>query len=111
MHVYFAAYHPRSREQAATPVRGPAVVTALLSLFQDDSKSVAMLCHSMNLVRKAVTVVHPGQFPVITCDQPLFKIAKKIQWMWPEEYGEGSFVIMLGGLHIKMALLKSLGDL
>ena len=31
--------------------------------------------------------------------------------MWPEEYGEESFVIMLGGRHIKMALLKVLGDL
>ena len=31
--------------------------------------------------------------------------------MWPEEYGEESFVIMLSDLHIKMALLKALGDL
>ena len=65
----------------------------------------------MNVVRKGVTIVNPGQIPVIACDQPLFKITKQIQWMWPEEYGEESFVIMLGGLHIKMALLKVLGDL
>ena len=31
--------------------------------------------------------------------------------MWPEEYGEESFVVMLDGLHIKMSLLKALGDL
>ena len=65
----------------------------------------------MNVVKKAVTVVNPAQVPVIACDQPLFKIAKQIQWMWPEEYGEESFVIMLSDLHIKMALLKALGDL
>ena len=110
-HVSWAACHSRRREQAVTPVHGPAAVTALLPLFPDDSKSVAMIRHSMNVVKKAVTVVNPGQIPVIACAQPLFKIAKQIQWMWPEEYGEESFVIMLSDLHIKMALLKALGDL
>ena len=52
-------------------------------------------------------VLNPGQTPVIACDQPLFMIAKQIQWMWPEQYGEGSFMVMLGGLHIKMTLLKA----
>ena len=107
----WAANHSRRREQAATPILGLTAVAALLPLFPDDSKSVAMIRHSMNVVKKAVTVVNPGQIPVIACDQPLFKIAKQIQWMWPEEYREESFVIMLGGLHIKMALLKALGDL
>ena len=111
LHVSWAAYHSRRREQAVTPVHGPAAVTALLPLFLDDLKSQAMICHSMNVVKKAVTVVNPAQVPVIACDQPLFKIAKQIQWMWPEEYGEESFVIMLSDLHIKMALLKALGDL
>ena len=111
LHVSWAAYHSRRREQAVTPVHGPVAVTALLPLFPDDSKSVAMIRHSMNVVKKAVTVVNPRQIPVIACDQPLFKIAKQFQWMWQEEYGEESFVIMLGGRHIKMALLKVLGDL
>ena len=37
-------------------------------------------------------------------------MAKRIQWKWPEDYGEDKFVIMLGGLHIGMAALKMLGD-
>ena len=111
LHVSWAAYHSRRREQATNPVHGPTAVTALLPLFPDDSKSVAMILHSMNVVKKAVTVVNPRQIPVIACDQPPFKIAKQIQWMWSEEYGEESFVIKLGRLHIKMSLLKALGDL
>ena len=98
----WAENHSRRREQAATPILGLTAVAALFPLFPDDSKSVAMIRHSMNVVKKAVTVVNPGQIPVIACDQPLFKIAKQIQWMWPEEYREESFVITLGGLHIKM---------
>ena len=31
--------------------------------------------------------------------------------MGPEEYEEKSFVTMLGSLHIKLALLRALGDL
>ena len=65
----------------------------------------------MNVVKKAVNIVNPGQTPVIACDQPLFKIIKDIQWTWPETHGENSYVVMLGGLHIKMTLLKCLGNL
>ena len=52
----------------------------------------------------------PGQVPVLTLDQPLFTIAKQIQWNWPDVYGEEQFVILLGGLHIEMAALTTLGD-
>ena len=38
LHVSWAAYHSRRREQAVTPVHGPAAVTALLPLFLDDLK-------------------------------------------------------------------------
>ena len=37
-------------------------------------------------------------------DQPLFALAKLIQWKWPEVYGESMHVVMMGGLHIEMAL-------
>ena len=48
--------------------------------------------------------------PVLTLDQPLFTIAKLIQWNWPDVYGEEKFVILLGGLHIEMAALTTLED-
>lgn len=47
---------------------------------------------------------------VVTFDQPLFALTKEIQWKCPQEYGEEKFVILLGGLHIEMAALKTLGD-
>ena len=33
-------------------------------------------------------------------------MATQIQWTWPSTHGEDSFVIMFGGLHIEMAVLK-----
>ena len=46
---------------------------------------------------------------MIAFDQPLFAIAKQLQWNNPDAYGEAKFVIMFGGLHIKLAILKVLG--
>ncbi len=73
-----------------------------------------MIRHSMNVVKKAVAVLNPRKIPVITFDHPLFTIAnckssgcgQKSLKKWKE-----SFVEMLGGQHIKMALLKALGGL
>ena len=55
-----------------------------------------MILHSMNAVKRSVEFLNPGQTPVIACDQPLYAIAKKNQWQWPETLGEKKFVVVLG---------------
>ena len=82
----------------------------MLPLFQDNSKSVAMIKHSMDVIKQAVQELNSSQVPLITLDQPLYAIAKSIQWNWQTEYGEDHFVLILGGLHIEMAALKVIGD-
>ena len=62
------------------------------------------------MIKSAVDHLNPGQTPVITFDQPLYALAKQVQWKWPGEYGEDKYVLMFGGLHIEMAVLKTLGD-
>lgn len=47
---------------------------------------------------------------MLVFDQPLFALAKFVQWQWPESYGEKRFVVMFGGLHIEMALWNTIGD-
>lgn len=76
---------------------------ALLPMFREEAKSPAMICHSMDIIQTNVELLDPGQIPVIAFDQPLFALAKTIQWNWPNTYGEEKFVIMMGGLHIEMA--------
>ena len=34
-----------------------------------------------------------------------------VQWKWPASHGEQAYVVMLGGLHMEMALWSVLGDL
>ena len=70
-----------------------------------------MICHSMDIVSKAVQSLNPGQVPIITADQPVDTIAKQIQWNWPGTHGEDKFLVMFGALHSKMAALKAIGNL
>ena len=104
--ISWSAYH--ASEQAVC--RHPPAITGLLPLFRDNAHSLAMVKHGMDLVAKATELVNNGQVPVLTVDQPLYAIAKKIQWSWPETYGSEKYLVLMGGLHIEMALLSVLGD-
>jgi hypothetical protein len=93
--VSWAAYHAAASQPSDEDSR--QVVTSLLPLFRDEAKSVAMIRHSMDVINRAVHILHPGQAPVVTFDQPLYAIAKIIQWRWPASHGENQFVVMMGG--------------
>ncbi len=104
--ISWSAYHADA-QRAVIP---PAAIHALLPLFIDSAHSVSMLRHSMDITKAAVQYLNPGQVPILTADQPLFAILKEIQWTWPVTHGEDCFIIMFGGLHIEMAMMKVLGD-
>ena len=104
--IGWAAFHANAQQ----PRDFDVTITSLLPLFPDDSKYVATIRHSMDFVQRAVHRLNPGQVPVLTLDQPLFTIAKQIQWHWSDVNGEEKFVILLGGLHIEMAALTTPGD-
>ena len=74
------------------------------------SQFIGMIQHSMDVIKQAVQKLNLAQVPVITLDQPLYAIARMIQWNWQAIYGEDHFILMLGGLHIEMAGLKVIGD-
>ena len=82
--------------------------TSLLPLFHEEA---AMICHAIDVITKAVKFLNQGQVPVLACDQPLYTIAKEIQWNFPTVYGEKKLVVMFGGFHIELAALKALGSL
>ena len=107
--ISWAAYHSSLQQQPTS--KDSVSLISLLPLFPDQTKSVAMIRHSMNVVKDAVEILNPGQVPIVAVDQPLYAVAKQIQWNWPETHGEDHFIIMFGGLHIEMTALKMLGDL
>ena len=108
--ISWPAYHATYSTDKCVKEKQSAA-SCLLPLFYDVAHTEAMICHSMKVVKKAVSFLNGDQTPVIAMDQPLFTIAKRIQWSLPELYGEQKFVIMFGGLHIEMALFRVLGEL
>ena len=99
--IAWAAYHATLQ-----PIEDPPAVCPLLPLFNDKAATPSMVKHSMAIQRQA-TQLNPGQIPVTVCDQPLFAIAKFVQWKWPVTYGKEVRIVMLGGLHKEMALWKT----
>ena len=55
-------------------------LTALLPLFKENANSAVMNAHSMKLVKDATNALNLSQIPIICADQPLFALAKVIQW-------------------------------
>ena len=106
MTMLWSAFHANNIESQKLH----ADLSALLPLFQEDSKSPAMIRHALDVIKQAVVYLNGKQSPVVAFDQPLYAIAKQIQWQWPAKYGVGEFVIMMGGLHIEMAALKAIGN-
>ena len=104
--VSWAAYNSSQHEEHTDPVT-PAY---LLPLFPEAAHSVATIFHAMNVVKAVVAHLNPGQVPVLVADQPLFLIAKKIQWNYPQIFGEEQFVVFLGGMHIEMTAFRLLGN-
>ena len=97
--VSWAAFHAATQSDPVDPIS----VIALLPLFPEKSATIAMVKHGMEYLRKITNYLNPGQIPVMAFDQPLFALAKYVQW-------SGHFVGMLGGLHIEMALWSTVGD-
>lgn len=75
-------------------------------MFLNSANSVAMIKHSMIIVKEAIQHLNPDEISILAADQPLHALAKQIQWTWPNTLEEDHFVVMFCELHIEMALLK-----
>ncbi|XP_065670919.1 uncharacterized protein LOC136089121 [Hydra vulgaris] len=101
----FAAFHAeRNMHPATFPCHN-----ILLPLLTDHIQSPATVRHLMDVIIKITSAVNNKQGAVITGDQPVYAVAKYIQWKFPDVYGEDKIVIMMGGLHIEMAIQNMIG--
>ena len=106
-YVHWAAYH---MSQTLPTIRA-CDITALLPLFRNLAHTPAMVKHAMNITKRQIEFLNPYQTPVLVMDQPLFALAKSIQWEMPDLFGEDNLLLMMGGLHIEMVVANCLGDL
>jgi len=100
--ISWAAYHAK-HTQARNDF---ADLSALLPMWRDASKSPAMIKHALMVIARAVEFLNPGQTPVVTFDQPLYAIAKGLQWHYRNQCDKNHFVIMLGPLQFTQRWLS-----
>ena len=67
-----------------------------------------MVKHRLTVIQNIVHKVNPGQIP-ITADQPVYALLKQIQGKFSNDFGEDSFIVMMGRLHIVITMLHNLG--
>ena len=101
--VTWSAHHASQKRANLFKV----AISSLLPLLRDGAHSVATIKHVMDIILDIVTYLNPSQIPVVAADQPLYALAKQIQWQWPEN-GDNKFVIIFGGLHV---IWRRLGQL
>ena len=104
--VSWAAFHVATQP----PITRPTAINALLPMFHEKAKTHAMILHTMKIMENAAKCLDERQTPVIGMDQPLYALAKEIQRSSSTPYTEENYVVVLGGLHIEMCILKLLGD-
>ena len=51
-----------------------------MPILQEQAHSVATIKHAMDKVKEVTSFWNARQTPVMACDQPLFVLAKQIQW-------------------------------
>lgn len=103
--IPWSAFHAAENNDSIDHV----TTTALMPIFTDQAHTTAMMLHSMNVVKDAITYLNPEQVPVMVVDQPLYALCKQIQYLLPETHGKDKFLIFLGGLHIEMAAFRAAG--
>ena len=85
--------------------------SVMLPLWQDDSKSPAMIKHLFNVLIQTTSYLNLGQTAVVGLDQPLYAVAKRTQWLLLNEYGQNKIPLMLCALCIEMVMLSCIGNL
>ena len=94
----WSGFHSKLQEVGS--VKPPAEI-GILPLFPDKSTDTGIIKHAMLIVKKSIAFLNPGQIPVLGADQPLYAIAKQLQWQFPDILGEDVYVLVMGALHIE----------
>ena len=68
-----------------------------------------MVKHCVTVIHKVFHTVSHRQILIITADQPLYALLKKINSKFSVQFGEGSFLIMMAVLRIEMFLFHAPG--
>ena len=85
--------------------------SSMLPIFSESAHSPTTVLHCMQVIIKTTNHLNTGQTPVMAVDQPLYAIAKRLQWQFPQSsIAEDKFLVMLGAMHVEKVLWTCAGD-
>ena len=104
-HVSWSSHHAKNSEVAQAKS-----ISAMLPLIDEKSTHHGTIKHVMDNVSSITSLLSPEQqMSILAADQPVYTVAKQIQWAWPDLYRKDKFFILMGGLHIEMKIMEALG--
>ena len=81
----------------------------LLPLLQDEIATHAMVRHTMDIIKEVQRNLNLDQPLVVTADQPVYALGKKVQWLYPDKHGEDNSVNDGSSSH-RDGIVKLIGD-
>ena len=91
--ISWAAYHASMQK----PTDRLPAITSVMLIFNQKAATSEMIGNAMLLIQNAKEYFNPGQTPIIALDQPLYTIAKSIQWSNDHPFTENNCMVMFGG--------------
>ena len=83
--------------------------STLLPILLESVNSPAVVRHCMKIIKQLTQHLNLSQKQIIiTRDQPVYALGKKVQWMFPDQFRD--VLWMMGPLHIEMAFLDAIGN-
>ena len=89
----------------------PKCISYLLPLLKESSSEPSVVMHGLKTILHTTKSLNPGQTPVACIDQPLFAIAKQIQWIFHSSFCEDKLFIFFAGLHLEKQAIVLVFDL
>ena len=87
------------------------VLNAVLSIIPKPVHTLSTQYHCMEIIKKTINHLNPGQTPVDVCVQPVYTLTKEIHWRYPDRFGNSSYFCRFGGLHFEQCILTIHGEL
>ena len=105
--------HARSTYHSLEPYSRQVgkAITSLLPLFHEKADTPEMVSKVLDLAVKGTSFVNPSLTAVVTFDQPLYVLVKKLEWLHLTPNTEGKAIIVLGGLYTQLDFQRTIGNL
>ena len=76
------------------------MVSHVMPILLQKASDPSTMAHVLKIACGLTQYLNPGQFAMVETDQPLYQVAKRLQWKYTEEiFSKDHLFFSLGSLH------------